>query len=343
MIPEAFLDQTAFRFPSFQRDHIQIEPLEKGGSDRKYYRIAMRADSSLILVKYGNQREENRHYCEIAAFLASLGVSVPTIFHHDEAEHLIWMEDLGTHDLWHFRNEPWSTRQALYRSALEQVVKLHTARHDDDETAPAIDGATQNSASPTPQFQKAFDADLYLWEQGYFFENCAERVFSTRLNALVTASEQQRLNEIAHTLAALPRSLVHRDLQSQNIMVHGSKAYLIDFQGMRPGLPQYDLASLLFDPYVTLTADERASLLDDYIILCSEAGYAVPTDFRVIFPLCALQRLMQALGAYGFLGLARERPHFLHHIPPALASLRAVVGEIEGLEGFHANLQTLQG
>jgi aminoglycoside/choline kinase family phosphotransferase len=327
MIPDAFLEQTAFRFPNFQRDHIQIEPLEKGGSDRKYYRIALKADASLILVKYGSQREENRHYCEIATFLSSLNIRVPAIFHHDEAEHLIWMEDLGTQDLWHFRAEPWSTRQALYRSALEQAVMLHTAN---------------NSETSGPQFQKAFDADLYLWEQSYFFENCAERVFKSPAAALTSPAEQALLCDVAHTLASLPRSLVHRDLQSQNIMVHNAQAYLIDFQGMRPGLPHYDLASLLFDPYVSLTHEERNSLLDDYILICSEAGYAVPANFRSIFPLCALQRLMQALGAYGFLGIVRERPHFLSHIPTALTSLREVVSQIKGLENFHSRLATLQ-
>ena len=61
MISASLLDQTAARFPHFFRDRIRIEPLEKGGSDRKYYRIAVCGEGSLILVKYGSQREENRH------------------------------------------------------------------------------------------------------------------------------------------------------------------------------------------------------------------------------------------------------------------------------------------
>ena len=42
------------------------------------------------------------------------------------------------------------------------------------------------------------------------------------------------------------------------------EAYLIDFQGMRSGLAEYDLASLLYDPYVHLTGSERAELLEFY-------------------------------------------------------------------------------
>ncbi len=329
MIPDALLDQTVARFPKFLRDRIRIEPLEKGGSDRKYYRIAVCNEGSLILVKYGNQREENRHYCEIAAFLESLQVRVPTILHHDTEEGLIWMEDLGETDLWQFRNEPWELRQPLYQSALEQVVRLHTRGHL--ATGPTL-----------PRFQLAFDADLYRWEQHYFFENCAGRYFGVAPAAVDALLERPRLNAIAEQLATLPRVLVHRDFQSQNIMILEQRACLIDFQGMRPGLGAYDLASLLYDPYVTLTAAERESLLGDAIALYAQAGMPVADDFRQQFDLCAMQRLMQALGAYGFLGLVKEHPHFLTHIPPALASLREVAARIPGLDGFRQLLDRLK-
>lgn len=329
MLPDALLDQTAARFPKFFRDRIRIEPLEKGGSDRKYYRIAMCGEGSLILVKYGNQREENRHYCEIAAFLETLGVRVPAIFHHDTAEGLIWMEDLGEADLWQFRNEPWSIRKALYRSALQEIVRLHTRGHL--ATGPEL-----------PRFQIAFDADLYRWEQHYFFENCAGRYFGIPPATVDAVIDRPALDAITEQLASLPRVLVHRDFQSQNIMILEQRACLIDFQGMRPGLGSYDLASLLYDPYVTLTADERASLLEDAAALYTQAGTPVANDFRAVFDLCALQRLMQALGAYGFLGLVKEHPQFLLHIPPALASLREVAARIPGLEGFRRLLDRLE-
>ena len=45
-----------------------------------------------------------------------------------------------------------------------------------------------------------------------------------------------------------------------------------------------------------------------------------------------MQRLMQALGAYGFLGLVKGHKHFLQNIPNALSSLRAVVATIKSLQ-----------
>ncbi len=105
---------------------------------------------------------------------------------------------------------------------------------------------------------------------------------------------------------SFPRVLVHRDFQSQNIIIRDGQAYLIDFQGMRPGLAEYDLASLLYDPYVQLSAAERKELLEFYR---TEAGVTDPA-FAEKFQLCAMQRLMQALGAYGFLGLVQREPRF---------------------------------
>jgi aminoglycoside/choline kinase family phosphotransferase len=104
------------------------------------------------------------------------------------------------------------------------------------------------------------------------------------------------LREIAKQLASLPRVLVHRDFQSQNIIIQNVQANLIDFQGMRPGMAEYDLASLFFDPYVDLSSEERSALLLYYRQKQAENGVAVDgrSDHRL--QLCATQRLMQALG-----------------------------------------------
>src|SRR5207248_844592 len=127
------------------------------------------------------------------------------------------------------------------------------------------------------------------------------------------------LENIAARLGKLPRVLVHRDFQSQNIIARTGHAYFIDFQGMRPGVAEYDLASLLFDPYVRFSADEREELYSYYM---ERRGLLSTLQMREILRLCAMQRLMQALGAYGFLGLVKGNRHFLTHVPAALDSLR---------------------
>ena len=70
-------------------------------------------------------------------------------------------------------------------------------------------------------------------------------------------------------------------------------------------------------------------------------GQAAGAEWRTLYDLCAAQRLMQALGAYGNLGLNRGHPHFLKYIPIALPLLREVLGELEnpGLASLVAALE----
>src|SRR5436190_22367492 len=254
MKTELLLRQTRLHFPRFDVDEIKTSPIEKGGSDRKFYRVRCSSEQSLILVKYNREREENRHYVEIAQFLEAHEIRAPRIYHHDADEGLIWLEDLGENDLFSYRTESWLVRRAFYESALDEVRKLHQL--------PESVCVEMRQHLPAE-----FNAALYAWEQNYFFENCLGRCFEIEKTEIDNVAALPALHDIAERLAQLPRVLVLRDFQSQNILLRNGQAYLIDFQGMRPGLAQYDLASLLYDPYVDLTDAERDELLEHY---CAE-------------------------------------------------------------------------
>ncbi len=315
---DLLLRQTRMHFPRFD-DKIDIAPIERGGSDRKFYRIRSSPEQSIILVKYSLEREENRYYVRIAQFFAKHGMRVPQIYFHDPAEGLIWIEDLGELDLFGYRDEPWLVRRAFYESAFDEIAKLHRLP---EEACLQIKG----------ELPAEFNAALYRWEQGYFFENCLGRYFKIDKAKLAALAELPALNGIAERLARFPRVLVHRDFQSQNIIIRNSQASLIDFQGMRPGLAEYDLASLLYDPYVDLDEDERGELIAYYRQIQMSHGIVVNGDFDMKLRFCAMQRLMQALGAYGFLGLAKGHKTFLRHVPKALQSLRSIVAQINNLQ-----------
>jgi N-acetylmuramate 1-kinase len=312
-------------FPRLDVDRIKIRPIEKGGSDRKFYRIRCSPNQTLILVKYNLERQENQHYVQIARFLDAHGTRVPKIYFHDATEGLIWIEDLGERDLFSYRTESWLVRRAFYESALDQIAVLHRLP---ESACIAI----------KEDLPAEFNAELYVWEQNYFFENCLGRYFAIGSVKLASLATLPALNQIADHLDRLPRVLVHRDFQSQNIIMRNGQAHLIDFQGMRPGLAEYDLASLLYDPYVDLTEAERAELITYYR---EQQVKRIDGDFDSRLRLCAMQRLMQALGAYGFLGLVKGHKHFLKYVPAAMGSLCATVRQIEGLQDLEALLGKL--
>ena len=290
-----------------------VRPIEKGGSGRKFWRVRT-GGGSCILVRYSTDRADNAGYADIASFLLRVGVRVPEIFLHDPAEGIMVMEDVGSDDLFGFRTAPWRERRRLYELTLEQAALLHTRAH---------------LADNQPPLQQRFDETLYVWEQDYFIEHCLARHFKMSASEIAAHVDRTRLREIAAQLAAEPRCLVHRDFQSQNVMIRDGQPAFIDFQGLRPGLAQYDLASLLLDPYVSLAAAERDTLFEHYLTVARVENSA---HFRTLYDLCAMQRLMQALGAYGKLGHADGRTHFLEHIPAAVALLGETVTRIPGME-----------
>lgn len=325
MFPDTVIEYTRARFPDLASEEFDVTLLDKGGSGRKFYRIQAPSGPSMIAVKYQPDKEENRHYADIADYLDRSDVNVPHIFLHDHEEGLIWMQDLGGKDLWSFRNEPWTVRRPLYERALRQAFLLHTS-------------ATEQWDGRSPKFEIEFNTQLYLWEQHYFMEHCLCGFFGMPADDAMQVMGVPTVRGLATRLASEARVLVHRDFQSQNVIIHGGEAWIIDFQGMRPGLAQYDLASLLYDPYVTLDESERRELLSFYkTLLKKPAG----PGFDNVFYMCAAQRLMQALGAYGFLGLKREKPDFLAHVPAARKSLREVAARVDGLEGLTKLLDQL--
>ena len=328
MRTEFLLRRTRMHFPRLEVADVKIRPIEKGGSDRKFYRIRCSLNQTVILVKYNLEREENRHYVEIAKFLEAHGIRAPKIYFHDAAEGLIWIEDLGEHDLYGYRDDSWLVRRAFYESALDEIIKLHCLP----------DSVCEEMKEHLPA---EFDAALYRWEQRYFFNNCLGRYFKVSESRRRELAALPSLREIAKRLASLPRVLVHRDFQSQNIIIQNGQANLIDFQGMRPGLAEYDLASLLFDPYVEFSAAERSELICYYRQKRADNARRANGQFDDALQLCGMQRMMQALGAYGFLGLVRGHEHFLQYIPRAVRSLRGIVGKIEDLKPLASLLDDL--
>ena len=117
------------------------------------------------------------------------------------------------------------------------------------------------------------------------------------------------LIRLRENLGSSHRNLVHRDFQSQNIILHDSKAWLIDFQGLRLGRQEYDLASLLYDPYLDHSEEEQEKLLALWEDIAEERP--VPELLRD----CATQRLMQALGAYANILHEQHIDWYAQHIP----------------------------
>ncbi len=294
---------------------IAVKPLSARGSDRVFYRVLW-DDRTAIGIHYDTNRIENGYYADIAVFLKNMRIPVPLLLAHDPQKHLMMLEDFGDIDLFSLGNREWPERCILYQKTLGAVQRLHRLTE-------------KNLSSGVPRLMDGFDPDLYLWEQDYFLDNFVKRYSGLTLDPGFEAKLRSEFAALTERLCAVPRCLVHRDLQSRNIMVRNGEPYFIDFQGMRFGNPFYDLASLLCDPYVSIPDEGREELLSFYYVLSSQE---IDWDaYLGSFWDASVERLMQALGAYGFLGKVKGLEDFLGYIPAGLNNLDLAVSHVPSL------------
>ena len=277
---------------------ITLEPIKRGASGRTIVRVKSPLRQPFIGIHWTEEREDNEQFVPVARFLNKSRLRVPEILHDRPRYRVALVQDLGDADLLSLRERPFAERLPYYRQAFEQVDRLFYTRAPKDMP-----------------LMPPFDAGLYRWEQEYFFEHFVEGLLGMDAGAL---RRDESFMEMADKLGTVARHLVHRDFQSQNLMIHDDQVWLIDFQGLRRGRQEYDLASLIFDPYLRHSADDRGQLLD----LWEEISDERPETS--LFHQCAAQRLMQALGAYGNILRNRSDEWYRQHIPAAIGQLAEV-------------------
>lgn len=282
---------------------VTLTPIAKGASGRTIVRVVTEEYEPFIGIYWTDERPDNDRFPAVSHFLEEkAGLNVASIMHENLKWRVALVEDLGEVDLLSLKGEPWKKREPYYRSALQQLDKLFYCR-----------------AAKEVEFNPPFDAALYRWEQEYFFDHMVEGYLGMDADDLRDAAE---FTDLASRLGSSAKHLVHRDFQSQNLMLFEGKAYWIDFQGMRRGRQEYDLASLIFDPYMDHSAEEREKLMD----LWEDISEDRPAD--QVFRECAAQRLMQAMGAFGNIVTNRKDEWYRQHVPVAAKFLDEVT---EGL------------
>lgn len=285
----------------FEPNGADIRKVAKGASTRAFYRFS-KGGEKLVGCFYSDLPRENFLYAPIAEFLCGCSVPVPKILYHDAQKKIIVMEDAGARDIGELQAEE---MRGAYFAALRAAKILHTK-------------ASEKFAANPIELCPPFDADLYRWEQDYFYRECAQGVFGINI-----PRPDSDFEVLTRRLLDFPRRLLFRDFQSQNIMVsEGGDIRVIDFQGMRLGNPFYDVASLLFDPYVEKLGGEFIDeALGEYLNFLPDASFPGFAESREMLNFAGVERLLQALGAYGFLSAKKGKTGYAKYFAPAAANL----------------------
>ena len=301
MAADTLLTATRAHLDLHPTHQVIIEPIQTGASGRTILRMKPEGHPTFIGVHYTAERADNEFFLPLAHFLKEVGLNVPAVLYDNRGKNLALVEDLGDTELLSLKDAPFAEREPYYRSVFEQLDKLLYQKVPADL-----------------EMMPPFTEETYKWEQDYFIEKLVELHLGQDGDDL---RSDPQLASLRKRLGGAHRHLVHRDLQSQNILLHEGKAWLIDFQGMRLGHQEYDLASLIYDPYLDHSADDRERLLD----LWEDINEERPID--ALLRDCAIQRLMQALGAYGNIIHTYDNEWYRQHIPTAAKLLLDVIDD----------------
>ncbi|MDR2729242.1 MAG: phosphotransferase [Chitinispirillales bacterium] len=281
----------------------KVELAGQAASCRRFFRLS-RSGQSYILVEWDSSDEDWPRFLGIESELSSAVPFLPRVYASDPRSGLILEEDLGEVTLKQFCVQNAADISIIEKMYREVIDALRTWQRLDVSTSSVI-------------ASRAMDSEMFLWESGYFALHCVDSFFGKK-NLLTPRFEEERI-KMANAAAALDKTFIHRDFQSENILIHNGKIRFVDFQGARLGPPHYDTASLLFDPYVNQLDDAAISNILDYY-LGQNNNPAEKTKFYIT----AAQRLMQALGAYGNLSLNKGKPRYKQFIPSALRRLSKI-------------------
>ena len=293
---------------------FSVESIAGAGSGRRYYRISSGERVSVLQVS-SELNEDFKKFVENSQVFRAAGLPVPKLFCVDEESVQILQEDLGSRrlldDVSPDRPQSGSVR-ILYPEVIEALIRWQNA-------------SQSLFSTHTDIWLRRFDFAALKWETDYFTENYLKgHCGITEIPDYV----RNFYSLLAVSVDAQTKVLMHRDFQSQNIMVKdNSEVAFVDYQGARRGSMFYDIASLLWDPYVSLPLDLVKDFFEYWRFQYKGAKIYTKEDAWESFVHASLQRLMQAMGAFCFLSKVKGIQKFEQYIEPGKKQLRILFSE----------------
>jgi aminoglycoside/choline kinase family phosphotransferase len=311
-----------------------LAPMPGDASLRRFWRMRRPDGTTRVIMDYGEPFEENPADVVVARILSGAGLPCAAIDRVVPEVGILVVEDLGNRTLErevHRCQESGESVAPLYEAAVDLAVRV-------------AQNGTLALAASTRADGPVLDPSRFRFEMSFFAEHFVEGW----LGADAGDRLRRELRDLAECAAAATRRrvLCHRDFHSRNLMVlpDGSLA-MVDIQDARWGPDTYDLASLLRDAYVDLPpALVEAGLARYWAAIAPDEK---PAEFRSRFDLVALQRMVKALGTFGYKASVQGATSYLEGVPRTVGrilSLRERLTSYPALYGVLASVpETRQG
>jgi len=271
-----------------------MRPLAGDASVRRYFRLCGTGNTAVLMDAPPESGQSVGRFLDVARFLESMDLSVPTVLAADPVAGFAILEDFGD-----------SLFARLVTACPDMEVQLYEMATD---VLAKLDGIA------VPEFVPSFQAELmaaqaepvYEWYRGSI-----QAVPDTGFHRLRT-----ELEAVLSATATGPPSLLLRDFHSENLVwlpdrTGVRRVGLLDFQDAMSGPPEYDLASILLDarrdvsPAVASGAKHRFANMTGRDPVALEATLAA----------LGAQRNLRIMGVFARLAVEAGKPRYLDLIP----------------------------
>lgn len=283
-----------------------VHPASADASFRRYFRVTL-AGETRIVMDAPPDKEDVGPFIRVAEMLGAIGVNAPHILDRNLEEGFLLLTDLGGRtylkDL-----ELGLNVDGLYEDAMAALVRIQAGGRQYGPHLPAYDEA------------------LLLREMQLFPDWFLGKHLGLALDAADSASLRDAFALLGAEALAQPRTFVHRDYHSRNLMIatearYGRNPGILDFQDAVFGPITYDLVSLLRDCYVAWPQERVAGWVEQYRHQARDAGLDVGKDsatFTRWFDWMGVQRHLKAIGIFARLWHRDGKPGYLGDIPRTL-------------------------
>lgn len=293
----------------------RLAPLAGDASTRRFYRLTGAPGPNRIVMDYGAAFEDETDDVRLSRVFEAAGLRVAAIESVLPDPGCLVLEDLGDRTLESaLTGASPEEREALYIAATEYAVRI------------AREGTRALERSPRSE-GPALDEARFRFEMEFFLEHYVGAFLG---QGGADPATRRSLHRLASIAAEGPRVLCHRDYHSRNLMVLADRSLAaVDIQDARWGPDSYDLASLLYDAYVDVDAPLVERMIERYVRAAGPAGGGAP--FRARFAHVAAERMIKALGTFGYQIATLGRERYRDAIPRTVSRLTNLLPSVPDL------------
>lgn len=293
-----------------------VEKLTGDASTRRYYRIWTPKNSYVVCLDapITNANEEPT-FLKLQRVLHAEKVRVPLIHDKELATGYILEEDLGDvtflKEISHVENL--EDEYSFYVKAIDLMASIHK-----------IDVSKYKSENFT---KLAFDTEKLYAEMEFTKKYFLKSYLGLDVTTPEIETLYKKLFSMCESLSNEPRTLVHRDYHSRNLMIKDGEQIVIDFQDARMGTPLYDLVSLLEDCYYQIDSENKKRLVDYYFNIYFKKFDPTKNfeEFKSIYDMMAIQRVFKAIGSFAYIYADRKDLRYIKYIGYAFEKVRSIM------------------